>query len=413
MGGMSGIDTPKVYLFGPFRLEVQERRLLRDGEVVPLLGKAFDTLVLLVEGAGALQRQQSLMDRLWPDVAVEQNNLQQNVSLVRRALAGVDGIDIETVRGQGYRLHATVREAPAEPALAPEAPRSPGAKRRDAGAQRLQFCTTPDGVRLAYARSGEGAPLVKAANWLSHLDLDWQGPVWTHWLERLSRDHELIRYDARGNGLSERSVPTITFADFVSDLGAVFDAAGVERAPLLGISQGASVSVAYAARNPERVSALVLIGGCVRGWRVKKHQRLIERFEAFKVLMRQGWGAEHPAFRQIFTAAFFPEGTREQMDWFNDLQRLTASPETAAQILSALGDVDIREAVSEVRVPTLVVHSRGDEIVPMKDGIELAAGIKGARFLPLDSKNHILMQTEPAWATFEQELGSFLREVRA
>src|SRR5262249_4862196 len=155
------------------------------------LGKAFDTLVLLVEGAGSLQSLQTLMDRLWPDVSVEQNNLQQNVSLVRRALAGATGVEIETVRGQGYRLHAQVTEEGARLASAPAPSR--------ADTQRIHFCTAPDGARLAYARLGTGPVFVKAANWFSHLDVDWQGPVWTHWLERFSRDHCLVRYDARGN----------------------------------------------------------------------------------------------------------------------------------------------------------------------------------------------------------------------
>jgi pimeloyl-ACP methyl ester carboxylesterase/DNA-binding winged helix-turn-helix (wHTH) protein len=403
---MTAVGGAKVYLFGPFRLEVGERRLLREGELVPLLGKAFDTLVLLVEGANALQKQHVLMDRLWPDVAVEQNNLQQNVSLVRRALANARGVEIETVRGQGYRLNAAVREdAPFPQATAQPAGASSG--------QSMHFCTAKDGARLAYGRSGDGPPLVKAASWLSHLEHDWGSPVWKHWLARLSRDHELVRYDARGNGLSDRKPPAISFAEFVYDLGAVFDAAGVRRAPLLGISQGAAVSVAYAARNPDRVSALVLIGGCVRGWRTKGHAELASSFEALMLLMRQGWGKEHAAFRQIFTTTFFPDATREQMDWFNELQRRTASPETAVAMLSALGDVDVRECLSRIDVPTLVVHSQGDAVVPFSDGVELAAGIRGARFLPLDSKNHVLLESEPAWSRFERELGDFLRQVEA
>jgi pimeloyl-ACP methyl ester carboxylesterase/DNA-binding winged helix-turn-helix (wHTH) protein len=404
MALMPGDGTPKVYAFGPFRLEVGERRLLRDGQVVPLLGKPFDTLVLLVEGAGALQRQQDLVDRLWPDVNVEPNNLQQNVSLVRRALGDADGIAIETVRGQGYRLHARAREVTADRGEVEAGANAP------ARPQRIQFCSARDGARLAYARVGNGPPLVKVANWLSHLELDAGSPLWHHWLARLGRDHTLIRYDARGNGMSDWKPPAIRFPDFVGDLGAVFDAAGVQRAPVFGVSQGASVAVAYAAQNPERVSALILVGGCARGWRVKNHPRLTERIEALMVLMRQGWGSEHAAFRQIFTSSFFPGGTAEQAAWLNDLQRQTTSPENAATILSALGDVDVRKALPQIRVPTLVAHSRGDTFVPMKDGIELAAGIQDARFVPLDSDNHLPLEHEAAWQRFERELDDFLRE---
>jgi pimeloyl-ACP methyl ester carboxylesterase/DNA-binding winged helix-turn-helix (wHTH) protein len=400
--------TAPVYTFGPFRLEVGERRLLREGSVVPLTGKAFDTLLLLVENAGTLQTQASLIDRLWPDTHVEPNNLQYNVSLVRRALAGASGVEIQTVRGQGYRLVSEV--ARAERAGPKGTAPAPAAGGRSSGTQRIHFCSAHDGARLAYATLGVGPPLVKAANWLSHLELDGQGPVWTHWLQHLGRDHCLTRYDARGNGLSTWHPPSITFDDFVADLGTVFDAARIERAPVLGISQGAAVAVAYAARNPERVSSLILIGGCARGWRVKGHPRLTERFEALMVLMRLGWGGQNAAFRQIFTTAFFPHASPEQTEWFNELQRETTSPENAVRTLSALGDVDVRADLPRVKAPTLVLHSRGDAVVPFKDGIELASGIPGARFVPLDSPNHLLLPADPAWDRFVLELDAFWSE---
>jgi pimeloyl-ACP methyl ester carboxylesterase/DNA-binding winged helix-turn-helix (wHTH) protein len=393
-----------VYLFGPFRLEVGERRLLRDGELVGLTGKAFDTLQLLVEGAGTLQKQDALMDRLWPHVVVEQNSLQYNVSLVRRALGNVESVEIETVRGQGYRLLAQVR-------MLEGAPRVLARDRVVPETQRVRFCKAHDGARLAYALIGEGPPLVKVANWLSHLEIDWQGPVWRHWLELLSRDRCLVRYDARGNGMSDWRVPSLVFEDFVADLGTVFDAAGVTRAPLLGLSQGAAVAVAYAARNPDRVSALILVGGCARGWRVKSHPELRERFEALMVLMRQGWGGQNAAFRQIFTGAFFPQGTKEQVDWFNELQRQTTTPQGAADLLSALGDIDIRAELPRVRAPTLVLHSPADAVVPISDGIELASGISGARFVRVESPNHLWLADEPAWGRFARAMEAFLHEI--
>ena len=389
-----------VYSFGPFRLEAQERRLLRDGAVIPLTGKAFDTLLLLVEGAGTLQRQQMLIDRLWPDTFVEPNNLQVNVSLVRRALEGAAGIELQTVRGQGYRLVAEVTRSDQARGSAPSG----------SAAQRTYFCKAVDGARLAYARLGEGPPIVKAANWLSHLELDWRFDVWRHWLGLFSRSHSLVRYDARGNGLSDWTPPEISFARFVSDLGTVFDAAGVERAPVVGLSQGASVAAAYAARHPERVSGLVLIGGCARGWRVKNHPHLTRQFEAMMVLMRQGWGGRNAAFRQIFTTTFFPEASQQLAEEFNELQRLTTTPDNAADLLSALGDIDIRAELSRVRVPTLVLHSREDAVVPLKDGVELASGISGARFVPLDSRNHVVLPTEPAWTRFAGEIEGFLSQ---
>ena len=343
------------------------------------------------------------MDRLWPDSFVEPNNLQYNVSLIRRALEGADGVELQTVRGQGYRLVADVSRVGAP---SPASPAMPGGN----ASQRNYVCKAEDGTRLAYARLGEGPPIVKAANWLSHLELDWRFEVWRHWLELFSRRHTLVRYDARGNGLSDWAPPGLSFERFVSDLATVFDAAGVERAPVVGLSQGASVAVAYAARHPERVSALILIGGCARGWRAKNRPRLTRAFEAMMVLMRQGWGGRNAAFRQIFTTTFFPDASQALADEFNELQRLTTTPDNAAELLSALGDIDIREDLARVRVPTLVLHSRDDAVVPMKDGLELAGGITGARFVPLESRNHVVLPTEPAWARFSAEVEAFLAQ---
>jgi pimeloyl-ACP methyl ester carboxylesterase len=392
----------RVYIFGPFRLEADERRLLRDDSLVPLPAKAFDTLLLLVEGAGSLQRQQELIERLWPETFVEPNNLQYNVSLIRRALEGAPGVELQTVRGQGYRLIADVvtSNLPGPGPLSP----APGAT------QRTYFCRAPDGVRLAFARVGEGPPIVKAANWLSHLELDWKGELSRRWLELLGRGRSLVRYDARGNGLSDWDAPGLDFERFVSDLGAVFDAAAVERAPVVGLSQGAAVAAAYAARHPERVSGLILIGGCARGWRVKNHPALTSQLEAMMVLMRKGWGGRNAAFRQLFTSRFFPHATPELAEWWNELQRQTTTPDNAANLLSALGDIDVRSELASVRAPTLVLHSREDAVVPMKDGMELASGIAGARFVPLESENHVLMPGEPAWHRFAAEIEGFLAQ---
>jgi pimeloyl-ACP methyl ester carboxylesterase len=254
---------------------------------------------------------------------------------------------------------------------------------------------------------------VKVANWLSHLELDQQGPLWRHWLEHFSRTRAFVRYDARGNGLSDWQPPGITFDDFIADLGSVIDAAGIDRAPLLGISQGAAVAAAYAARNPKRVSALILVGGCARGWRVKNKAPLTERFEALLALMRHGWGGSNAAFRQIFTTSFFPDAPKEQMEWFNELQRQTASAENAVAILSALGDLDVRRDLAHVEAPTIVFHSRADAVVPMKDGIELASGIRGARFVPMESSNHVWLASDPAWKRFSDDVDTFLRDARA
>jgi len=383
------------YAFDRFRLEVRERRLWRDDELVPLRDKVFDTLVLLVEGAGSLQTQQVLIEKLWPDVSVEPNNLQHNISILRKALAG-SSVQIETLRGRGYRLVAEVKRAPST--------------HRDGSTQHqhVHFCRTSDEVRLAWAELGEGSPIVKAGNWCGHLELDRSSLIWHHIIESLSRSRRVIRYDARGNGLSDHVVPEVSFERWVSDLETVIDAAELDRFPLIGISQGASVAAAYAARHPERVSALILICGLVRGWRVKQLPRVTRHFEALLSLMEGGWGQDNPAFRQIFSTAFFPDASKQEIDSFNELQRRSATPHNAIKILSTIGDIDLRVEISDVRAPTLVIHGRNDLVIPFSDGKELAAGIPGARFVPLETKSHIPLADDLAWSRMESEIQDFL-----
>jgi class 3 adenylate cyclase/pimeloyl-ACP methyl ester carboxylesterase len=276
--------------------------------------------------------------------------------------------------------------------------------------QEIHFCQAKDGVQLAYATMGQGFPLVKTGHWMTHIESDFDGMVWRPLYRELSRDNTFIRYDARGNGLSDREVPDVCFEDFVSDLETVVDAAGVDRFALLGLSQGCAVSVAYAIRHPERVSHLILLGGYVVGW--KKRARTAaekEAGEAMLTLVRLGWGQENPAFRQMFTSQFIPGATKEQADWFNEFQRICCSPADAARNLLANGDVDVTSLLPQVRVPTLVMHARHDARVPFESGRRLAAGIPGARLVPLESQNHVLIESEPAFARFLEEMRAFLQ----
>jgi pimeloyl-ACP methyl ester carboxylesterase len=266
-------------------------------------------------------------------------------------------------------------------------------------------------VRIAYATSGTGPPLVKTANWLTHLEYDWQSPVWRHWLRELSSDHTLVRYDERGNGLSDRDVPDLSFDAWVRDLETVVDSLGLERFPLFGISQGCAVAVAYAVKHPERVSRMVFYGGYVLG-RFKR-ARTPQELAEMQMLMRAlplGWGRDNPAFRQFFASMFLPEGTPEQHRWWSDLQRATTTPEIAVRLLCTGAEIDITELAPQVRTPTLVLHATGDGVIPFTQGRELATLIPGARFVPLDSRNHVLLEDEPAWPRFVQEVRSFLHE---
>jgi pimeloyl-ACP methyl ester carboxylesterase/DNA-binding CsgD family transcriptional regulator len=275
--------------------------------------------------------------------------------------------------------------------------------------QRIGFCTTSDSVRIAYATVGEGPPLVKVANWLSHLQFDWLSPVWRHWLLGLSEYHKLVRYDERGCGLSDWDVDDFSMDAWVGDLETVVEALGLERFPLLGISQGGPVGMAYAVRHPEKVSHLILYGSYARGRRKRNPtQQQLEEVEVLLKSIKLGWGRDNPAFRQLFTSLFMPEGTPEQVRWFNDLERVSTSPENAIRFSSAFYDIDVTGLAPMVSVPTLVMAAREDGMVPFEEGRRLAALIPNARFVPLEGKNHILLQTEPAWEQFLAEVHSFL-----
>jgi serine/threonine protein kinase/pimeloyl-ACP methyl ester carboxylesterase len=275
--------------------------------------------------------------------------------------------------------------------------------------QQIRFCTSSDGVGIAYATTGSGPPLVKAANWLSHLEVDGRSPVWRHWIRELSRHHTLVRYDERGCGLSDWNVEDFSLEAWVRDLEAVVDALELERFPLLGISQGGPIAIAYATRHPERVSHLILHGSYARG---VSHRGLSdqdrEERELLLRLIRVGWGKDHPAFRQVFTSLFIPDGTTEQIQWFNELQRVSAKPENAARMCAAFYELDVRALAPQVRAPTLVLHGTGDMRIPFAEGRLLASLIPGARFVPIESRNHLILESEPGWPRFVGEVRSFL-----
>jgi pimeloyl-ACP methyl ester carboxylesterase/DNA-binding CsgD family transcriptional regulator len=275
--------------------------------------------------------------------------------------------------------------------------------------QQIRFCKTSDGVRLAFATVGKGPPLVKASNWLSHVEHDWQSPVWRPFLEQLARHRTVIRYDERGCGLSDWNVADLSFESFVRDLETVADAIGLRRFPLLGISQGGAIAMAYAVRHPERVSHLVLYGAYARG-RLNRDPKPTQRIEldALLNLIRVGWGRENPAFRQVFTSLFIPGGSLEQLRWFNDLQRASTSPENAARLVAELSTIDVRDLAPAVTCPTLVLHAREDANIPFEEGRLLAALIPGARLVTLESRNHLLLEGEPALRRFMVEVDAFL-----
>jgi TolB-like protein/pimeloyl-ACP methyl ester carboxylesterase/Tfp pilus assembly protein PilF len=275
--------------------------------------------------------------------------------------------------------------------------------------QRIRFCTSRDGVRIAFAAAGQGPPLVRVNNWFTHLEIDWDSPVWRHWLEAFVERRMLVRYDPRGSGLSDRGANDYSLNAWVADLEAVVDALGLRRFPLVRLCQGGLVAIAYAVRHPDRVSRLVLYSSYPHGAYVDGVAgKLTKQAQTLSQMIEMGWGREAGAFREFFANLLMPDGGREQLKWIGELQRRSASPETACRLWNAFHAFDIREEAPKITIPTLVFHVRGDAMVPFECGRQLAAMIPNARFMPLESKNHILLPHEKAWETFRKELNDFL-----
>ena len=399
-----------IFSFGDYELDTRLHELRRGGERVRVEPQVFDVLAHLFARCDRAVSKEELLDAVWGHRYVAPTTLNSRIKAARQAV-GDDGASqriIRTIHGVGFRVVADVAEhsavaRSAAPSLSPPVARTLQ--------QEIRFCTATDGVRIAFATSGAGMPLVKPANWLTHLEFDWESPVWRHWLREFSRDHTLIRHDQRGSGLSDREAPDLSFEAWVRDLESVVDAAGLDRFPLLGISQGCAVAITYAARHPERVTRLVLYGGYAQGPIARA--RTPNQRQAAATVMQQlplGWGQDNPAFRLFFAARFLPGGTPEQMRWFSELQRIATTPQIAVRLLSTIAMIDITEVAPRVRAPTLVLHARGDAVTPFDQGGRMAALVPGARFVLLESPNHILLEDEPAWTRFTDEVRRFLAE---
>ena len=304
----------------------------------------------------------------------------------------------------GIPAPANVRECPAPPPRTDEAdePAKPLPLKQD-----IRFCQASDGTTLAYSVTGSGPPLVKSANWLNHLEHDLGSPLWRHWISALTTLRSVWRYDERGNGLSDWNAP-LNFEAFVDDLESVVDAAGLDRFDLLGISQGAAVAIAYAVRHPERVRKMHLWGGYALGWAHRGDPEEIAKREAMLELTRQGWALDNPAYRQLFTSLYLPEGSQEQEDYFNEMQRVTTSAENAVALQRCFADIDVSDLLSKVTTPTLVGHATRDAVVPFSAGRALAARIPGARFIAIESPNHLLLETDPGWRKYARVVEEFL-----
>jgi pimeloyl-ACP methyl ester carboxylesterase/DNA-binding winged helix-turn-helix (wHTH) protein len=372
----------------------------------------FDVLLHLVRNRDRIVGKDDLLDTGWDGRIVSESTLSSRISAVRHALgdSGTEQKFIRTVPRRGFRFVGELRspDGIATGASASSSTDSGSARRSRPIAQEIRFHATADGVSLSYPSLGAGPVLVKAANWMNHLEFEVENPPWDYWWRALSERDSLVRYDQCGNGLSDWDVDDISFDAFVSDLEALVDAMGLERFALLGISQGCGISVAYAVKHPERVSHLILYGGYTKGWRERGGPDEVAQGQALTTLIEQGWGQDNPAFRQLFTSMFLPGGSQDQMTAFNDLERLTVSARNAARFHEVFGRIDVSGLLSRVRTKTLVVHCRDDARAPFDEGRAFAAGIPDARFVPLAGRNHIILPQEPAWPRFVEEVSAFL-----
>ena len=342
-----------IFAFGDCELDLDRYELRRAGLLRPVEPQVFDLLAVLIRERHRVVPKEELLDTVWGNRFVSESALTSRVKAARQAI-GDDGRTqrlIRTAHGRGYQFAASVDEAAQPDPVASVSPALP--------VQEIRFCTAGDGTRLAYATSGAGPPLVKAANWLSHLDYDWESPIWRHWLAELSRRYRLIRYDERGCGLSDWDIARFSFDDWVDDLEAVADAAGLDRFPLLGISQGGPVAIAYAVRHPERVTHLVLLGSFAQGRRKRaRTPGELELAEAHIEIVRLGWGSPDPTYRQIFVARFLPDATQEQWRSFDELQRRSTSPDNAWRFVDTFANIDVTNLAPKLTVPTLIMCSR-------------------------------------------------------
>jgi len=384
--------------FDVARLELRDA----SGEPVTLRAQALAVLQCLARQPGHVVTRDELMHTVWRDAVVTDGSLAQCINEIRRALGDSEHRIVQTAPKRGYRL-VTDRSATsgiAAPSLGFE--------------QDIGFATSDDGARIAYAASGVGPALLRAPHWMTHLEWDWRSLVYGPWIQGLSQRFRLVRYDARNCGLSDRGVALATLERSLADMSAVADTAGLERFALLGVSGGAAISIGYAAQHPERVSHLVLVGGCARG-ALRRGAASIpaQHLEAFCSLVEAGWAQDNAAFRQIMTSQMYPGASADEMRSFNDMQRVACSPLEASNIRRLTADYDASDALCRVQCPTLVLHNPDDAMVPFEEGRLVASSIVGARLVLFDSQNHVPLCGEPAFAQMNSLIDGFVLSAAA
>jgi DNA-binding winged helix-turn-helix (wHTH) protein len=391
-----------LFQFEKFTLDTARRELRENGAEVSVEPQVFDLLEFLIRRRDEVVSRDDLIEHVWKGRIVSESAMASRINAARVAV-GDNGSDqrlIKTIARKGIRFVGDVRE---QGGVAQSPPVQPAERKH----QDITFARAADGVNLAIGRSGDGPVLLKTANWLNHLEFDWQSPIWSPLFSRLAERLCLVRYDGRGSGLADREVADISFDGFLRDLDAVTATIEAERFALLGLSQGVAAAIAYAVKHPERVSKLILYGGYARGRNRSGDAADREKGQALLALMRQGWGAEGSAFMRAFSSIYLPNGTTEQIRWFSEMQRMATSGENAARLRDACDDIDVADLLPQVRVPTLVIHARQDNVVPYAQGRAIAAAIPGAKFVTLETENHVPLPGDPAWEKLVSEILSF------
>lgn len=378
------------FRFSTFELDTEKHEFRAAGELFALEPQVFDVLCHLVENHDRMVGRDELIEVVWGGRIVSESTISARINAVRRALgdSGKAQDFVKTIPRRGFRFVASVEVDGAS---------TPGAEAAPEVSQKIRFCRSADGTRIAYATTGSGPPLVRVGHWMSHVELDWHNPIARRLYNELGESFTVTRYDQRSQGLSDWSVDNFSLDAFVDDLEAVVDAVGLDEVSLYGLSQGAPIGVAFAARHPERVRRLILHGGYVQGRMRRRAAGEREQGEALLTLMRHGWGKEGSPFIKAFTTMYMQTATDAQVQSWVELQKQTASAENAVKLRQAVDNFDVTELLEKVTAPTLVIHARNDGVHPLDQGRKLAAGIADCEFVMLESENHVILPEEPAW----------------
>ncbi|AML53057.1 hypothetical protein RC74_18945 [Falsihalocynthiibacter arcticus] len=395
------------YRFSNCVIDPEKYLFLRDGLAIHLEPQVFDLLLALVEKRGRLVTKDELVETVWRGLSVSDATISARINASRKAVGDTGQVQaiVKTVHGRGFKLNVEVQESEDTSAHAIEI--------NHTDTQNIHFTRSSLGAKIAFSKSGDGPPLVRVAHWLSHLELDWHSPVWRPLIEALESKYTLFRYDQRGTGLSSRDLDGADLDVFVDDLEAVADARKLDRFPIFAASQAVPVAIRFTQKYPERVTGLVLYGGYAKGRALREAAQGDIDEDTILGLIRAGWGKADSPFVNAFSTLFMPDATPEQLDGFVKMQTETISSENAAQLRKIIDRFDVSEILETVCTPTLVLHAISDAVQPVEQGRILASEIPEAKYVSLESRNHIPLPQEDTWAQMMHEVQLFLRSLQS